>query len=172
MLLNDYGTYSMSLNQALTVICNLNTSSSASFEQCAIGPLSVFNWLITFSTAFILLKIVWKITQLDLIISPNSPNVVKSIGSSERTVTPESFSRCILFLTSSFTFFEELYHSTMVHLTLPKSLILDPELIFLNNRKFRNAWPFLLPLSGLPIQIVGNKYYPYRSFVFYDLNQF
>ena len=89
--------YSMSLNQSLTLNLKRSASSSAKTVQWAIGPLKPFKLFITFSTAFMLLKIDPNTFQLLLMISANSPKVVKSSGSSDLIVMPESRSLSIRF---------------------------------------------------------------------------
>ena len=92
--------YSINRNQSRRVNWSRTISSSASGQQCAIGPRSMFRLVMILVNAFSLEKIESKSTQLVLTISPNSPNVVKSISSSDRRVTPplqllvvDSFSR-------------------------------------------------------------------------------
>ena len=51
-----FQSYSMSLNQSLTVNLKRKTSSSARGEQCAMGPRKEFKLAMTLSTAFLLLN--------------------------------------------------------------------------------------------------------------------
>ena len=68
--------YSISRNQSRTASRRRTTSSAAKGLQCAIGPRNVFRLAMTFSTAFALEKIAPNRSQLDLMTSLNSPNVV------------------------------------------------------------------------------------------------
>ena len=87
--------HSIKRNRSRTLRRSLNTSSSASGQECAIGPRRAFNLEVTPCTARLLLNIDPNKSQLLVIMFESSPKVVKSSGSVERGVTPESTSRCI-----------------------------------------------------------------------------